>query len=175
MRQANLVGETNTAGIGPDTQTVSTFNALYSADEVTTLLENGASNVDWFATHNWIQPDTVGAADDPNGTGYGDYGVLSAGTDSCGPNALGQTSYWPAASTPPAPAWSARPAAVEPDGTLIALIENQNPTTTHQATIDYPGYRGPSPSPPSTPTARTTPRSTAPSARPTASPSPRTP
>jgi hypothetical protein len=160
-----VVGETNTSGTDPGTQTVSTFNALYSADEVTALLENGASNVDWFATHNWIQPDSAGAADDPKGTGYGDYGVLAAGTDSCGPNALGATICEPAVNTP-FPAYyglqlagrldapgarlvattSSTPdisthAAVERTGDLVVLVENQSQTTAHDLTLSYPGYR----------------------------------
>jgi hypothetical protein len=160
-----VVGETNTSGAAPGTQTVSTFNALYSADEVTTLLEHGASNVDWFATHNWIQPDAVGGADDPNGTGYGDYGILAAGTDSCGPNATGATICEPAVNTP-FPAYyglqlagrldapgarlvdtsSSIPdisthAAVEPNGELVVLVENRSQTTSHDVTLAYPGYR----------------------------------
>ena len=160
-----VVGETNVSGTEPNTQTVSTFNALYSADEVTTLLENGAANVDWFATHNWIQPDSAGAADDPDGTGYGDYGILAAGTDACGPNALGTTICEPAVNTP-FPAYyglqlagrldapgarlvattSSIPdirahAAVEPNGELVVLVENQNQTTAHDITLAYPGYR----------------------------------
>ena len=160
-----VVGETNASGAAPDTQTVSTFNALYSADVVTALLENGAANVDWFATHNAIQPDSVGAADDPNGTGYGDYGVLAAGTDSCGPNAVGTTICEPAVNTP-FPAYyglqlagrldapgarlvgttSSNPdiathAAVEPNGTLVVLVENHSQTTAHDVSLAYPGYR----------------------------------
>ncbi|HEX3778209.1 MAG TPA: hypothetical protein VHX38_00950 [Pseudonocardiaceae bacterium] len=160
-----VVGETNVAGQQPDHQSVSTFNALYSADEVTSLLEQGASNVDWFATHNWIQPDALGGADDPAGTGYGDYGMLAAGTDACGPNAVGTQVCEPPVNTP-FPAYyglqlagrldapGARlvdttstdtvintHAAVQPNGDLVVLVENQDPNTAHQVRLNYPGYQ----------------------------------
>ncbi|HEX3792270.1 MAG TPA: hypothetical protein VHW44_30680, partial [Pseudonocardiaceae bacterium] len=159
-----IIGETNVAGANPNRQSVSTVSALYAADEITSQLEDGASSVDWFASHVAIQPDAVGAADDPTGVGYGDYGMLSAGE--CGPDALGAQVCEPKVNTP-FPAYYgvtlasriATPgarlvstsvgagssvvahAAVQRNGDLVVLLENQNADQEQQATIDYSGYR----------------------------------
>jgi len=65
----------------PGKQTTSLVNALFLADQVTTWLENGVANVDWWAVHNSpfdgnIDPSLYGSYD------FGDYGILSAGMTS---------------------------------------------------------------------------------------------
>ena len=46
-----VVGETNSATI-PTIQQIGQVNALYLADDMLSLLEGGAANVDWWALHN---------------------------------------------------------------------------------------------------------------------------
>jgi len=129
------------------------------------MLENGVSTVDWFDTHTHISPDAKGAADDPDGLGYGDYGMLSSG--SCDNNAAGQQVCEPAvnapfpayyglsmagrinapgarlvASTVTGSATVISHAAVERNGRLVVLLENQSATDSQQVTLDYPGYPG---------------------------------
>ena len=156
-------GETNDNGISPDQQSIEPVNALYAADEASTMLENGVSTVDWFDTHTHISPDAKGAADDPDGLGYGDYGMLSSGT--CGNNAAGQQVCEPAVNTPFAAYYGlalagrinapgARlvtssvtgsatvisHAAIERDGRLVVLLENQSATDRQPVTLSHTGY-----------------------------------
>ncbi|HYQ00559.1 MAG TPA: hypothetical protein VER96_17900 [Polyangiaceae bacterium] len=73
-----MVTETNSVSYNPGKQTTSLTNALFLSDQVMTWLENGVSNVDWWAIHN--SPFDGNA--DPSLYGnyeFGDYGVLSRG------------------------------------------------------------------------------------------------
>jgi len=78
-----MVTETNSVSYNPGKQTTSVVNSLFLADQVQTWLENGVTNVDWWAVHN--SPFDGNA--DPALYGeyqFGDYGLLSRGltTDS---------------------------------------------------------------------------------------------
>jgi hypothetical protein len=73
-----MVTETNSVSYNPGKQTTSLVNALYLADEVVTWLENGVTNVDWWAIHNSpfdgnVDPTLYGSYE------FGDYGILSRG------------------------------------------------------------------------------------------------
>ena len=88
-----MVTETNSVSYNPGKQTTSLVNALFLADQVMTWLENGVTNVDWWAIHNSpfdgnIDPSLYGAYD------FGDYGILSRGLTSA--NGVGE----PANGTP---------------------------------------------------------------------------
>ena len=74
-----FITETNADAGNPGKQLVSLVNALFAADNVTTWLENGAANVDWWDLHNG--PSTTGDNDGSlfGNTGWGDEGVLSTG------------------------------------------------------------------------------------------------
>jgi hypothetical protein len=161
-----IVGETNSSGFDPGVQSVTAPDALYAADDVTTWLEQGASQVDWFNTHIGAVQDAAGSPDDPDGSGYGDWGLLSSGVDSCVTNAQGAKVCEPPVNTP-FPAYYAlsmttrlaRPgatlvqtsvsgsaaivthAAVQRDGDLVLLIENEDPAAAHTVQVDYDGYR----------------------------------
>src|SRR6478609_3693314 len=76
-----MVTETNSVSYNPGKQTTSLTNALFLSDQVMTWLENGVTNVDWWAIHN--SPFDGNA--DPSLYGnyeFGDYGVLSRGLTS---------------------------------------------------------------------------------------------
>ena len=161
-----IVGETNSSGTDPGVQSVTAPDALYAADNVATWLEQGASQVDWFNTHIGAVPDSPNSPDDPNGTGYGDWGLLSSGVTSCAPNTQGTNVCEPPLNTP-FPAYYALSlttrlaapgaklvqtsvsgsaaivthAAIQRNGTLVLLIENEDPTTTHTVNLNYAGYR----------------------------------
>lgn len=158
-----VIGETNSNGLTPGVQSTSTPNALFAADDITTWLENGASDVNWFDTHIGAVADQPGAPDDPDGTGYGDWGLLSAGT--CAENSKGAQVCEPPVNTPfpayygyllasrmaqpgarfvqvsGAPGPIVTHAAVERNGDLVVLVENQDPDAAHDVRLDYPGYR----------------------------------
>jgi len=73
-----MVTETNSVSYNPGKQTTSPVNALFLADQVMTWLENGVTNVDWWAIHNSPfdgnkDPALYGSYD------FGDYGILSRG------------------------------------------------------------------------------------------------
>ncbi|HEY5959406.1 MAG TPA: hypothetical protein VIV60_22765 [Polyangiaceae bacterium] len=76
-----MVTETSSVSYNPGKQTTSIVNALFLADQVMTWLENGVTNVDWWALHN--SPFDGNA--DPSLYGsyaFGDYGILSRGLTS---------------------------------------------------------------------------------------------
>jgi alpha-L-arabinofuranosidase len=76
-----MVTETNSVSYNPGKQTTSVVNSLFLADQVMTWLENGVTNVDWWAVHN--SPFDGNA--DPALYGdyqFGDYGFLSRGLTS---------------------------------------------------------------------------------------------
>jgi hypothetical protein len=162
---ALVIGETNSNAVAPGVQSVTTPNALFAADDISTWLENGASNVDWFNTHIGAVADAPGAPDDPNGTGYGDWGLFSKGPANCITNAVGAKICEPPIDTP-FPAYYglelatklAQPgarfvqtsgdtttivthAAVQPNGDLVVLVENQDQNTSQDVQLDYAGYR----------------------------------
>jgi hypothetical protein len=73
-----MVTETNSVSYNPGKQTTSLVNALYLADAIPTWLENGVTNVDWWAVHNGPFDGNVDAALYGNYE-FGDYGLLSRG------------------------------------------------------------------------------------------------
>ena len=73
-----MVTETNSVSYNPGKQTTSVVNSLFLADQVLTWLENGVTNVDWWAVHN----SPFDGNTDPALYGkyeFGDYGILSRG------------------------------------------------------------------------------------------------
>jgi hypothetical protein len=88
-----MVTETNSVSYNPGKQTTSLVNALFLADQVTTWLENGVTNVDWWAVHNSPVDGNIDAAL-YGSYNFGDYGILSAGMTSASGAAE------PAANTP---------------------------------------------------------------------------
>ena len=143
-----VVGETNSAAFQAPQQ-ISVFNALYLADDMLTLLENGTTGVAWWALHNGGYGDT-----------HGDLGLLSTGDcDDTG------TVCAPPADTPYPPYYGlqltgalARPggtlvatssadplvvthAVREPDGSLAVLLLNEDPTNARKVCLDVRGYR----------------------------------
>lgn len=76
-----MVTETNSVSYDPGKQTTSLVNALFLADQVTTWLEAGVANVDWWAVHNSPFDGNVEASLYGSYT-FGDYGILSAGMTS---------------------------------------------------------------------------------------------
>lgn len=73
-----MVTETNSVSYNPGKQTTSLVNALFLADQVTTWLENGVANVDWWAVHNSPFDGNLDASL-YGSYRFGDYGILSAG------------------------------------------------------------------------------------------------
>ena len=145
-----VVGETNSAA-QPTPQQIGQVNALYLADDVLSLLDGGASNVDWWALHN-------------GGYGYfsgGDLGLLSTGSDDCNDD---NTICAPPAQTPyrtygamqlvgamtrhgaaMVPVTSSNPLVVAhavrgPGGTLAVLVQNDDPARAATVRFDVPGY-----------------------------------
>ena len=73
-----MVTETNSVSYNPGKQTTSLVNALFLSDQVMTFLENGVTNVDWWAIHNGPFDGNA----DPALYGdyaFGDYGIFSRG------------------------------------------------------------------------------------------------
>jgi hypothetical protein len=79
-----MITETNSVPYNPGKQTVSLVNALFLATDYMNWLENGITNVDWWATHNSIVTYGNNSASLYGTTQYGDYGVLSSGGSSNG-------------------------------------------------------------------------------------------
>lgn len=73
-----MVTETNSVSYNPGKQTTSVVNALFLAEQVTTWLENGVTNVDWWAVHNSPFDGNIDASL-YGSYNFGDYGILSAG------------------------------------------------------------------------------------------------
>lgn len=145
-----VVGETNSAA-QPTAQQIGQVNALYLADDVLSLLDGGAANVDWWALHN-------------GGFGVfggGDLGLLSTGSDDCNAD---NTSCAPPAQTPFRPYWamqlvggmtrrggsmvpvtSSNPLVIGhavrgSGGTLSLLVQNDDPAHAAPARFAVPGY-----------------------------------
>jgi hypothetical protein len=160
-----VIGETNSNGIDPGTQGITTPDALFAPDDILTWLEQGASDVNWFDSRHGPFPDQAGSPDDPNGTGYATWGLLSDGPTACIPNTAGQQVCEPPLNTPypgyygygmatrlatpgarlVSTTGAAAPivthAAIQRDGKLVVLVENEDPQSAHDVTIDYDGYR----------------------------------
>jgi hypothetical protein len=160
-----FVGETNIAPQDPGVQSHTMVSALYSADDIVTWLEQGASMVDWFDARHPAFADTTTSPDDPTGTGYGTWGMLSDGPTSCATNAVGQPACEPALNTKfpayygygmatrlavpgaklVATSGAAAPivshAALRPDGSLVVLLENEDPAAAHDVALSFLGYR----------------------------------
>ena len=73
-----MVTETNSVSYNPGKQTTSLTNALYLDDAVMTWLENGVTNLDWWALHNSPFDGNIDASL-YGSYNFGDYGVLSSG------------------------------------------------------------------------------------------------
>ncbi|MFH8342606.1 hypothetical protein [Streptomyces sp. AM6-12] len=160
-----VIGETNTTSADPGVQSTTIPSALYAADDVTTWLEQGAADVSWFDSRHKAQQDHAGSPDDPDGLGYGTWGMLSDGPRSCQTNTQGQQVCEPPLNTPypsyygygmaarlaapgarlvsttGAGAMIVTHAAVQRSGTLVVLIENEDPQASHEVRLDYTGYR----------------------------------
>jgi hypothetical protein len=160
-----IVGETNASATDPGTQSVTMPSALYAADDVTTWLEQGAADVNWFDSHHPATADTTASPDDPDGTGYGTWAMLSDGSKACSTNAKGQRVCEPPLNTPfpsyygfgmaahlatpgaelvrttGASAQVVTHAAVQRDGSLVVLVENEDPNAAHDVSLDYAGFR----------------------------------
>jgi hypothetical protein len=76
-----MVTETNSVSYNPGKQTTSLVNALFLTDQVMTWLENGVTNVDWWAIHNSPFDGNVDASL-YGSYAFGDYGILSRGLTS---------------------------------------------------------------------------------------------
>ena len=76
-----MVTETNSVSYNPGKQTTSLVNALFLAEQVTTWLENGVANVDWWSVHNSPFDGNTDASL-YGSYAFGDYGVFSAGMTS---------------------------------------------------------------------------------------------
>jgi alpha-L-arabinofuranosidase len=78
-----MVTETNSVYGTPGRQTTSLVNALFEDDDIMTWLDNGASNVDWWAGHNSpVDGSTTNQATGAPLYGsynFGDYGLISRG------------------------------------------------------------------------------------------------
>jgi hypothetical protein len=72
-----MVTETNSVSYNPGKQTTSLVGALFLADSVTTWLENGVTNVDWWAVHNGPSCGNNDSSSLYGDYDYGDYGFLS--------------------------------------------------------------------------------------------------
>jgi hypothetical protein len=152
-----MVTETNSVSYNPGKQTTSVVNSLFLADQVMTWLENGVTNVDWWAIHNSpfdgnIDPGLYGSYE------FGDYGLLSRGMTTA--NGVVE----PAAGTP-FPAYfglqmlarlghsaksqllgasSSSPlvsvhAVKQADGRLHVLLINKDPTQAHDVSVELNG------------------------------------
>ncbi len=77
-----MITETNSVPYNPGKQTVSLVGALFLATDYMNWLENGITNVDWWATHNGMVTNGNNSASLYGTTQYGDYGILSSGSTS---------------------------------------------------------------------------------------------
>ena len=73
-----MITETNSVSYNPGKQTTSLVDALFLADQVMTWLENGVTNVDWWAIHNSPFDGNIDLSLFGN-FNFGDYGILSRG------------------------------------------------------------------------------------------------
>jgi hypothetical protein len=145
-----VVGETNSAA-EPTVQQIGQVNALFLADDVLSLLDGGARNVDWWALHNG----GIGAFKG------GDLGLLSTGGDDCTDD---HTICAPPAQTPfrpygamqlvgamtrhasaMVPVTSSNSLVVghavrEPGGAVAVLVQNDDPAKAAAVCFDVPGY-----------------------------------
>lgn len=151
-RAAIHVGETNSQVSG-SALTSSVTNALYLSETVPTLLENQAEAVDWWALYTGLQ--------DAGSAGVGDLGLLSTGSQDC----LSGKICEPSVNTP-YPAYYGMQltsaltvpgsrlvgvtagdasvnahAAVRPDGSLVVLAVNTDPSKARSVSLSITGYR----------------------------------
>ncbi len=146
------VTETNSVSYNPGKQTLSLVNALFLADGVTTWLENGVANLDWWASHNG--PSYGNASGSLYGTAtYGDYGLFSVGG---GPEPAAETPF-PAyygfevlaklgvpgdqyVSTASSQALLTTHAVRQANGSLALLLVNKDPSNSYAASVSVSGY-----------------------------------
>ncbi|HYQ26223.1 MAG TPA: hypothetical protein VER04_03365 [Polyangiaceae bacterium] len=148
-----MVTETNSVSYNPGKQTTSLVNALFLADQVMTWLENGVTNVDWWAVHNSPFDGNNDASLYGSYT-FGDYGILSRGltSDSGATEPPAQTPF-PAyyglqmlsylghdAGSELVSASTSNPlvaahAVKQPNGKTHVLLINKDPSTTRAVTV----------------------------------------
>ncbi|MCC3767514.1 hypothetical protein [Streptomyces sp. UNOC14_S4] len=152
-----VAGETNSGAATATRQQTGAVGALHLIDNNLTLLENGATAVDWWALYN-------GPNSTPDG-GWGDLGLLSSG--GCPSDQPGRTDCEPPAGTPFAPYWTmqllttalkgggtllsttatgsstlAAHAIRRADGTLAVVVVNKDPQHAQGVRLSVPrGYR----------------------------------
>ncbi len=79
-----MITETNSVNFNPGKQTVSEVNGLFLADNYLSWLENGVVNIDWWGLHNGMSTGQNNSASLAGDTQYGDYGILSSGSEAQG-------------------------------------------------------------------------------------------
>lgn len=155
-----IAGELNNDSVSPGKQSTSLVNALYAADVVSTLTENGVSSSMWWDLYNGAVPAAKDTADPATGRplqgrlSYGDWGLLSSGQ--------GAESYgagWPfppyyglreaslllqpgatmVASSSAVPLVAAH-ATLGTDGALRLLLINKSPTVTATVPLRLAGF-----------------------------------
>ncbi|KAA2252132.1 hypothetical protein F0L68_36900 [Solihabitans fulvus] len=151
-----VVGEMNNNGVVPGQQSVGVVDAMYLADAMPTWIEQGASSVNWFATHNspTLVRDASGKA-----IGYGDYGMLSTGECKegfCEPKAntpfptyygmqLAAKVLRPGANLLATTSSDQRNvtahASQRADGSITVLLINKDASNAHQVNLSVPGFR----------------------------------
>jgi hypothetical protein len=154
-----MVTETSSVSYNPGKQTTSIVNALFLADQVMTWLENGVSNVDWWALHNSPFDGNADPALYGNYT-FGDYGILSRGLTSAngavqppaetpfpayyGLQMLSYLGHQPCdtmlSSTSSDPLVTTH-AVRHVDGKVSVMLINKDPVASHTVTVTVPGAR----------------------------------
>lgn len=156
-----FVTETNDVSYNPGRQSTSLIDALFLDDDITTWLQAGAKNVDWWDLHNGMVTASQGANTSPSLYGlynYGDYGMLS--NASTGDGGLSE----PAANTPFPTYYGYQMlgAVVQPGGTFVAagsdnssiavhadklpngnlaiMFINKDPNSTYNVNLNLQGY-----------------------------------
>jgi hypothetical protein len=152
-----MVTETNSVSYNPGKQTTSLVDALYLADSVTTWLENGVRNVDWWAIHNSPVCDTNDGSSLYGTYGFGDYGLLSVGQSCSGLSEPAAETPFPAyygfemtsrflepggsilGTTSSASLVSAH-AVRRPDGDLGVMLINKDPATSYAVGVSLDAF-----------------------------------
>jgi hypothetical protein len=154
-RAANIetfVTETNSVAYNPGKQTLSIVNAMFTADNMLSWIENGAHNVDVWDLHNgpvWGNSSSslFGSAN------YGDYGILSNGwSGEPSPDAPFPTYYGmqmvsllgkagdTLVATSSSNSLLTTHAVQQANGNLALLLINKDPTNTVNANVSLSGF-----------------------------------
>lgn len=147
-----LVTETNSVSSNPGKQTISTVNAMFIADDVTTWIENGVASVEVWTLHD---SSTNGNSSSSlfGSSSFGDYGILSNATNA-EPAAdtpfatyyglqmlshLGKPGDTLVSATTSTALLSAH-AVKQANGNLSLLLINKDPSNATSATISLSGF-----------------------------------